>query len=163
MKKVVKKDKVETTVVKPEKAVRAMNKIGRPPKYRSAIEIQRKIDEYFNGGCPTKDVIVGKAPNTKVVKMPVYTITGLALYLGFCERNALYEYEKKPEFTTIIKKARTMIESVYESLLQSSNVVGAIFALKNMGWRDKTEVDTTVVIKDYRVTFGNIELNEINE
>lgn len=33
-----------------------------------------------------------------------------------------------------------MIENVYEELLQSGRGAGAIFALKNFGWTDKSEV-----------------------
>jgi hypothetical protein len=65
------------------------------------------------------------------------TITGLAIFLGFGSRYTFYEYEKKPEFTYTIKKARTMIEAYYERLLHGANATGAIFALKQFGWKGK--------------------------
>lgn len=34
-----------------------------------------------------------------------------------------------------------MVEMAYEHKLSSINVTGAIFALKNMGWKDKSEMD----------------------
>lgn len=34
-----------------------------------------------------------------------------------------------------------MVEMAYEHKLSTSNVTGAIFALKNMGWKDKSEMD----------------------
>mgnify|MGYP003704955791 FL=1 len=37
-----------------------------------------------------------------------------------------------------------MIEHHYEQLIQGHNNAGAIFALKNMGWIDKTEVEQTI-------------------
>lgn len=70
-----------------------------------------------------------------------WTITGLTLFLGFCDRQSLYDYQKKEEFTGIIKKCRLMVEMAYEEKLSSKDVTGAIFALKNMGWKDKSEVD----------------------
>lgn len=64
------------------------------------------------------------------------------LFLGFCDRHSFYQYETdKPEFTNTIKKARCFIEKHYEELLQNGNTTGAIFALKNFGWKDKQEID----------------------
>jgi len=111
---------------------------GRPPFYNSPDDIQAKIDEYFAGGMRTKTMFTKDGVSYDV---PVPTITGLALFLGFESRQSFYEYEEKPEFTYTIKKARTFIEREYEELLQTGNVTGAIFALKNMGWKDKSEVE----------------------
>ena len=110
---------------------------GRPPKYKTPEELEAKIDEYFESGIPVKVKVVG---NT-TVEVPVPTITGLALYLGFADRYSMYDYEKKEEFSHSIKKARAFIEKHYEELLQSNNVTGAIFALKNFGWKDKQEIE----------------------
>lgn len=95
-------------------------KFGRPPKYNNPEEMQEKMQEYFN-------------------REVHYTITGLVLHLGFCDRKSFYEYEKKPDFTHTIKTARTMIENAYESHLHKQSNSGAIFALKNFGWSDKTD------------------------
>ena len=78
------------------------------------------------------------------VKIPIYTISGLAYFLGFNSRSSFYEYENKVEFTDIIKKARLRIEMNYEENLIDKACTGSIFALKNMGWSDKTEIDHTV-------------------
>jgi len=67
------------------------------------------------------------------------TITGLALYLGFSCRDTLYEYSKKEVFSDLIKRAMLMVENSYEL----SGTSFDIFALKNMGWKDKTEVEQT--------------------
>ena len=81
------------------------------------------------------------------VKVCPYTeyIDGLLQYsswwLGFCDRQSLYDYEKREEFSCIIKSARLAVENDYELSLRSNSCTGAIFALKNMGWRDKTEVE----------------------
>lgn len=103
---------------------------GQPPKFKSCIQLQEQIDEYF-------DFLV------EFKQTP--TITGLCLFLGFESRQSFYDYAKKPGFTYTIKNARMKIEHFYETLLQSNSATGSIFALKNMGWIDKTEVEQTVV------------------
>ena len=101
------------------------NNGGRPPFYNNAFDLQKKIDEYFD-------------------EFSVYTIAGLAYYIGFESRQSFYAYEDKIEFSYTIKRARLRIEMNYEQNLQSNNATGSIFALKNMGWHDKTEVDQNI-------------------
>lgn len=117
---------------------------GRPALFKTVEELDDKIKSYFENGVKVKIVVIGKSPNQEKVTIPVPTISGLALYIGFESRQSFYDYEKKPEFTYTIKKARLTIEVEYEGQLQVGNVAGAIFALKNMGWKDKTEIDQTV-------------------
>jgi len=117
---------------------------GRPALFKTVKELEDKITGYFEKGIKIKKIVVGKKPNNYVVEIPVPTISGLALYLGFESRQSFYDYENKPEFSYTIKKARLTIEVEYEGQLQVGNVAGAIFALKNMGWKDKTEIDQTV-------------------
>jgi len=71
------------------------------------------------------------------------TITGLAYHLGFESRQSFYDYEEKTEFTYTIKRARLRIEMIYEERLQEQTCTGSIFALKNMGWKDKNETEYT--------------------
>ena len=96
------------------------NNGGRPPMFETANELMGKVEAYFNH-CLMQDK---KA-----------TITGLALYLGFDSRQSLYDYEDKQEFSYIIKRAKLAVENSYET----SGTAFDIFALKNMGWKDKTE------------------------
>ena len=97
---------------------------GRPPYYETPEEMDFAIDEYW------EYIDENKYPPT---------ITGLILYLGFSDREALANYEKKPEFSDIVKRARLKVENGYEMRLSENAPTGAIFALKNMGWKDKTE------------------------
>lgn len=115
---------------------------GRPSVFDSPVEMELKINDYFEN-CPDKKKV---AIGLVVVDMPAITITGLCLFLGFDSRQSFYDYEKKEGFSYIIKKARLRIESYYEQCLQFGNVTGAIFPLKNMGWSDKSEIDHTVNI-----------------
>lgn len=102
---------------------------GRPPLFDSPSLMQQSIDLYFKT-CDAEK------------KQP--TITRLCYELGFESRQSFYDYEEKPEFTYIIKRARLFVESGYEQNLQNQSCTGAIFALKNMGWKDKIEQDVSV-------------------
>ena len=117
--------------------------MGRPPKYKTTEKLQDKIDEYFNEGVAKRDVVVGRGATRKVVKIPIPTITGLVLYCGFSDRSSFYDLEKQEKFSHTIKKARTRIENCYEEMVHIvNNPAGAIFALKNFGWKDKIETET---------------------
>lgn len=105
-----------------------MSNTGRPRIIETPEEMEEQVDAYFDF--------------VKAKKEPA-TITGLALYLGFASRQSFYDYEQKPEFSYTIKRARSRIEECYEKALHSRNPIGAIFALKNFGWTDKTEVTAT--------------------
>lgn len=100
----------------------------RPRKYDDAEELQKVIDKYFE----------------QITKDDYVTITGLILYAGFADRSSFYKYEDNEKFRHTIKNARLRVEQIYEKALHKGNTIGAIFALKNMGWSDKIEQDITV-------------------
>lgn len=93
---------------------------GRPLAYDTPEKLLEAITAYFD-------------QNTRV------TLAGLALALGI-DRQTLYNYAERNEYFDIIKKARETVEAKYEERLVWDNApTGTIFALKNMGWKDKTE------------------------
>src|SRR4051812_24686350 len=102
---------------------------GRPAKYESSADLQQKVEQYF---AHIKET--GEAA----------TITGIALWLGFESRQSFYDYEESEEFSYAIKRSRLKVEHEYELCLHKQSPTGAIFALKNMGWKDKSEVDQKV-------------------
>lgn len=110
--------------------------MGMHPDYKTPEELQKKIEKYLKD-CPDKKQVVTKSG--QVVVIPTPTITGLAYYLGFESRQSFYDYEKRDKFSYTIKRARLFIEKEYESLLRTNSYPGAIFALKNFGWVDKSE------------------------
>jgi hypothetical protein len=115
--------------------------VGRPPLFDNPEQLQQAVDRYLE--------------ETKKTEL---TITGLALYLGFESRQSFYDYEEKSEFSYIIKRARLHIENGYELKLNSNACTGAIFALKNMGWKDKTEVENSGsmgIIWQETLTYGS--------
>jgi hypothetical protein len=126
--------------------------MGRPATFEKKEELEEAIQDYFTNGVTIRKVVVGKVPNQQVVEIPVPTITGLCYHIGFESRQSFYDYEKYPEFSYTVKRARLFIEKEYEEQLSVGNTVGAIFALKNMGWKDKQEIETsgtsTVVWKE---------------
>lgn len=123
------------------------NKSGRPPEFKNSAALQKKINAYFKN-CPDEKIIITKKGET--LKIPMPTISGLCYFLGFESRQSFYDYEKKEEFSYTIKRARLFMQKEYEQMLQGQNCTGAIFALKNMGWSDKTEQTVSIVpiIKD---------------
>lgn len=110
---------------------------GRPLKFKTAEEMQKAIDLYFES-CWEVD----KEGNRKQTKP--YTVTGLANALGM-DRKALLEYQNRDQFTNAIKEAkRKVAQYVEEYLFMGKNQTGAIFNLKNnFDWKDKTETDVT--------------------
>jgi len=132
----------------PRKYVRkkGSNSPGRPPYYATAEELQAKIKAYFNGGAYKRKVITSLGEK---IEIPTPTITDLVLFLGFADKQSFYDLEVNPKFSYTIKRARTFIEREYENCLRQTGCTGAIFALKNFGWVDKTEIEHT----------GDISLN----
>ena len=97
---------------------------GRPAVYTEPEILEKSVQEYFAQDGPK-------------------TVSGLAFHLGFESRQSLYDYEQKGEFSYIIKRAKLKVEIEYEKQLSQNCGAGPIFALKNMGWKDKTETALT--------------------
>lgn len=110
---------------------------GRPPMFKNVGEITIKINEYF--------LSLLDEEQKEYIERP--TITGLALYLGFCSRNSFYDYIKKKDFKYIVKRASQVVAMSYEEMLLTKLSTGAIFALKNMGWEDRQSIDQTTIDK----------------
>lgn len=115
---------------------------GRPPFFETPEEMEALIEEYIK-------------QNTDENKR--LTITGLALHLGFCDRDSIYYYEKKPEFYHIIKRGKLLIENGYENNLHGTVPTGSIFALKNMGWKDSQDVNLNADIKNTNISIEELE------
>lgn len=101
---------------------------GRPRRIESPEEFNRLVDEYV------QSCLDSEAP---------VTWTGMALALGFYGRAELDNYATYEGFSQPVKRAKTLVECAYEHRLHGQNAAGAIFALKNMGWSDKQEMEHT--------------------
>lgn len=53
---------------------------------------------------------------------------------------AEYEGYDDGAYSNSVKRFRQLIEAEYEERMHKNNPAGAIFALKNMGWRDQQDV-----------------------
>lgn len=107
-------------------------KVGRPLKYETPDALAKVINEYFE--------------NTPLDQ---YTVTGVALTIG--GKQLLQDYEEREDFKDIVLKAKLIVEHSYELSLRKRGRVGDIFALKNMGWKDKQEIDQTVIGYAYQL------------
>ena len=115
---------------------------GRPAIFETPEDLQGKIDTYIID-CPDTQTCYTSDGAEFEKKIP--TISGMAYYLGFQDRQSMYDYEKKDDrFSCIVKRARLYMEKHYEQLTQGKSPTGAIFALKNMGWKDKSEIEHEV-------------------
>jgi 4-aminobutyrate aminotransferase-like enzyme len=152
------------------KEVREMseNKGGRPPMYKTAKEIQEKIDAYFeecNGEIlfdSDGNPMVDKYGNVIRVGVRPLTITGLALALGFTSRRALLNYQGKKEFVHTITRAKAKVEQYAEErLFDKDGANGAKFSLANNfdGWKEKKEIEADV---NNKITI-NVELVDDEE
>lgn len=97
---------------------------GRPRLYDSPEQFDARVLEYQEY-CKTQNYPV--------------TWTGLALFLGFSSRQSIDEYLNYDGFSDSVKKAKAFVEWHYEMKLHGTSPTGSIFALKNFGWKDKSE------------------------
>ena len=96
---------------------------GRPPTWTDPKILEKLINEYF-----------------KREVRP--TLSGLAVSLDI-DRRTLWNYGQKDKFFPVIKAARERVEEIYEQhLIYSDKPTGVIFALKNMGWKDRSDITT---------------------
>ena len=81
-------------------------KKGAPALFKTAKELQDKIDQYFNdAGEATQDPDLPPTNHRKI-----FTITGLAYFLGFESRQSFYDYGEREAFCDIINAARKRID-----------------------------------------------------
>ena len=125
------------------------------PSFLTADELAMRIDAYFDyveggfhdeGETSEGALRTGKGPKGESrAKQKICdrepgppTIAGLAFFLGFNSRQAFDDYERKGKFAHVLKRCCLRIEALYEKKLLQQSPTGAIFALKSMGWNNKT-------------------------
>lgn len=124
--------------------------VGRPPKYKTKEELEEKIAEYFSrcGRVPVtyKDEETGETKGlTDKQGNPIYDIVpptnaGLALFLGYAGRDAVWQLKQNKKFSVTIKKALTLIEDFHEKNLSlRDKCTGDIWWFKINGIGEKTE------------------------
>lgn len=128
-------------------------KVGRPLKYKSVKKLQEAIDDYFEKckGKVLKDdegkIMRDKYGFPMIVDSRPPTITGLALHLGLNSRQALLNYQGRPEFNDTIVRAKARVEQYAEErLFDKDGANGAKFSLANNfeGWKEKQQIEADV-------------------
>jgi len=123
------------------------NKVGCPPFYKTVDEMEIVIADYFETckGQLLKDddgeLIFDKKGKPIWVGVKPPTITGLALHLGFNSRQALINYQNKPEFNYAVTRAKARCEEYAEQQLYTRDGArGAEFTLsRNFKWKDPSK------------------------
>jgi hypothetical protein len=112
--------------------------------FSSAAELETLIAKYFEH--ITEHPIENETNHTTttekkklVAPSEPSTITGLAFHLGFSSREGFEEYELNGRFAEQLKRARLRIMAGYEKKLHVTSSTGAIFALKSMGWNERSD------------------------
>lgn len=112
-------------------------KIGRPPKLEEH-DIQELVNKF-----------------EKYVEETEIPIVVEFAYLNNLDRTFLYD---RAEFSTVLKKCIQKKESQLEkgSLMGVLNSTQAIFSLKQLGWKDKQEIDMKSDISLHKVPTENL-------
>jgi hypothetical protein len=97
-------------------------KVGRPLRFTTPEEFQVVLQEYF-------DI----TPEEEI------TVTGMILHCGL-SKQLLSNYANMSEYAKIVADARAICENAYERDLRRHGRSGDIFALKNFGWKDQSEI-----------------------
>jgi len=135
------------------------NKGGRPLKFKTVEELQKKIDEYFKS-CLKKVYIKKTGDFLRDPETDEYiyencrplTISGLAECLNV-HSETLTNYENRNEYFETIMRARAKIDTFkHEALYYKDSATGAKFDLScNSGWTDTSKIEHA----------GNLTIEEI--
>jgi hypothetical protein len=131
--------------------------------FKTAATLTQRIDEYFRhieGEYhigqkpikPTKEKTETTAEHKVWDREPEpSTISGLALFLDFSSRHEFETYEENGKYADILKRGRLRVEATYEAMLHQTPT-GAMFALKSMGWNEKSDINSTAPITENTLT-----------
>lgn len=103
-----------------------LKRVRKTIRYKNPLILMEMINAYFD--------------ECDALETP-YTISGLCLSIGY-SRNRLLEATQNDEIGEVIVQARLLIEQQHEhTLYTGKKPQGTIFALKNMGWVDRQQMD----------------------
>jgi hypothetical protein len=114
---------------------------GVPPKYSDHKVMMKKIGEYLDWEDQWKN------KSAKGEGKGIYTLSGVALYLGFASVQSLYDYEKKSaDFAYVINRFRLFMKHWNEQKLYwGGTFQGSFVWLKNHGgYSDESTVNNNV-------------------
>ena len=106
------------------------NKVGRPLLFKTVEELEEKIEAFYDY-CEEKEVPL--------------TFERIAVFLGV-DRKTIFNYSEKDEFFPTFKRVRDRIQAdiMEKGMSGAINPTFGIFCLKNYGYTDKQEIESTV-------------------
>lgn len=128
---------------------------GQPPYYTNVEDMHKLIEEYFKE-CEGEYLfdqngnhVFNKYGEPIVVKSKPPSVAGLALKLGFTNRQSVLNYQNKDEYFDTITRAKLRIEEYNNTrLYDKDGVQGAKFNLTvNYGYVEKKEVQSDINLK----------------
>jgi hypothetical protein len=135
-------------------------------KFETVDDLQGAIDKYF-ADCDKGEIVEVYCKKAKelvtYIEREPYTVTGLALALGGTSRKQLCKWENgevehhdKEAIAKAVKIAKLRCENYCEkkALKGEGNAAGAIFCLKNYGWKDRQDVEGDMTLNIIRKSYG---------
>ncbi len=89
------------------------------------------------------DIAVSEYVAHEALNLKPLTMAGALLWLGIYDEGTLEEYAQRPEFDPSVRRLKAIIRREYERRLHTGQSTGASFAMKNMGWTEKTISEIT--------------------
>lgn len=122
--------------------------------YFEFIEGEYHLENKPAKGAKENDIVVQKVWD-RDPEPP--TFAGFAFFLGFSSLEEFDEYIEQGAFAETLKRGRLRIEASYEKKLHTQATTGTIFALKSMGWKERTENKQTVIPQTEAIKIEIIE------
>ncbi len=122
---------------------------GVEPKYKTAKKMMKEIADYLDWEDQWKN------KTAKGEGKGLYTLSGVALYLGFASLQSLYDYEKKdPSFSYVLNRFRLFMKHWNEQKLYwGGSFQGSFVWLKNHGgYSDESTLNQNV--QEYKTKWG---------
>ena len=132
------------------------NNGGQPPKYDDPKVMNKKIAEYLDWEDENK-----RPDAYSKQGKGVYTLTGVALYLGFATRKSMDDYaERSSEFLYIIDRFRSFLTHWNEQKLYwGGTFAGSSFWLRNHGgYTDESTINQNV--REYKTKWSEDKSDE---
>jgi hypothetical protein len=125
------------------------NNGGRPPMYKTSQEIAEKIAEYLDWEDEAKGL------DAKGTGKGIYTLSGCALFLGYCSKASMDDQSKRgDEFSNVISRFKLFMTHWNEQKLYwGGTYMGSQFWLRNWGgYKDESTQNQNQTITSVQPT-----------
>lgn len=123
--------------------------VGRPRLFNTVEELEQKIQEFYDY-CELKEVPL--------------TFERLATFIGV-DRKTIYNYSQKDEFFPSIKRVRDKIQAdiMERGMSGAINPTFGIFCLKNYGYTDKQEIESTNTNVNKNIDMSQVSTEDLKK